>query len=570
MKRVIFSIYDDIKHIEDRWGISDHQVYQIKKYWDMLLDNKKQYAQEIGVEFKFYHNTMKDFEVNAGFDFAKVNLYKHHIMAELAEEYDEVMYVDMDVVFNTDENVFEVLDLSKGIHIKDQDESILNKDINKLFLEDVGQRSPTLKYHITKDLLGGGDNHITNTGIMIGKSETIKSIHYYDRMIEAAEKISQIRQNNLERDDAHIIRNYYYPNNESVFSYILEEYNIPYVLMDEEWHTILSDKARDINWDEIKIAHFVNKKFDAYWKKSKNCIYSIYIEIPDERLDNPRGHKDDKVNKSLRTKQRLMKYKDKLIQNHKNYAKAIGVEYFNFGYDEMYQDFSKQFTDLSEYDIINLYKVWLLDQLTREYDTVLYIDYDVYFHNNINAFDFLPAETQLCCQADTPLDAGVMPNARGYFEHYDKDFRNPQAKYWNAHALLQEEDLDGDNYVFNTGIMMASRKVMERLDYFSDIDEVIETMKELKEFSMYPPSIQASFGYDNETIMSYKVNKNGVPVHRLSKTWHHKHDYHTLKSYDKGSSEWDTSIAILKRDVKENNVVMTHFISKNFGLVFDK
>ncbi len=570
MKRVIFALYDDIEHIFDRWQINSHATEQINAYFDRLVHNKQQYAQKIGVDFKFYHNTMKDFEINAGFDFAKVNLYKHHRMAELANEYDEVMYVDMDVVFNTDENIFEALDLSKGIHIKDQDSDIVAKDLEGVLFNEIGQRSPTIKYHITKDLLDGQDNHVMNTGIMIGKSEHIKQINYYTRMFEAAEKIKQIRDENISRDDAHFLRAYYYPNNESIFSYIMEKYNIPYVLMDKEWHYIISAKPEVLDWDKIQIAHFVNKKFNAYFNDKSTCIFSIYIEIPDEKLDNPRGHKDDKVNKSLRTKQRLMAYKDKLIDNHKEYAEAIGAEYKNFGYDEQYIEFAKRFPDLSEYDIINLYKVWLLDQLTYEYDLVLYIDYDVYFHSKANAFHYLKAETALCCDTSTKEECEVFPNRRDYFSSYDKDFRNPQSKYWNAHALLQEEEFDGDNRVFNTGIMMASKKVIEQLDYFSDIEDVIETMKELKEFSMYPPKVQAAFGYDNEAIMSYKVEKNQVPVESLSKTWHNKHDYHTLKSYTYGSAEWEISKGILNRDVKEHNVIITHFISKNFGLVFDK
>ena len=34
------------------------------------------------------------------------------------------MYVDMDVLFNTDENVFDELDLNNGIHIIDKTESM--------------------------------------------------------------------------------------------------------------------------------------------------------------------------------------------------------------------------------------------------------------------------------------------------------------------------------------------------------------------------------------------------------------------------------------------------------------
>lgn len=570
MKRVIFTTYDDIDLVEDKWGTSGHARHQINEYFDRLVQNKKDYASKVGAKFVLFYNTMnKNLSIGDN-QFTKVNLYKHQLFAELAKDYDEVMYVDMDVVFNTNENVFEELDLSKGIHIKDRDEYVKNKDMSSVLYEMIGKRSPDIKYYITKDLLDGQDNHVMNTGIMIGRAGDIKKIKYAERMIEAAKKIEEIKSENISRKDAHFLRTYYYPNNESIFSYIVEKYKVPYVLMNEEWHYILDRSPVKPAWDKIKIAHFVNKKFNTYFEDKTTCIFSIYIDIPENKLDNPRGHSDDPVNKSLRTKQRLLKYKDHLYNNHVEYANAINSKYILFGYDDEYIEFSKRFPDLTEYDIINLYKVWLLDKLTHDYDLVLYIDYDVYFHNKVNAFNYLNAETVFCCNSSTKEEVNVRTDLPDYFETYDKDFRNPQAKYWNAHALLQEEDIDGDNCVFNTGIMMASRKVMEQIDYFSDINEVIETMKELKEFSMYPPKIQSSFGYDNETIMAYKVVKNNVQFESLNKTWHNKHEHHAVNSYTKGTADWHSSKLKLEKDVSDWETVMTHFISKNFGLVFDK
>ena len=263
-------------------------------------------------------------------------------------------------------------------------------------------------------------------------------------------------------------------------------------------------------------------------------------------------------------------YRHDLLNNHIDYANEIGAEYKHFSKDEEYEEFFKRFPDLSEYDVINLYKIHLLDKLTKEYDLVLYVDFDVYFNSCIDAFNYLPGEVKFCCDTATALQCGVTPSRRGYFENYDKCFRNPQTKYWNAHALLQEEDIDGDQVVFNTGIMMASRKVMDQIDYFSDINEVIETMKELKEFSMYPPKVQAQFGYDNETIMAYKTKKNNVAVFKLDKCWHYKHETNKLDSYNKGTLAYKQAKYEYEVSVKEHNVVMTHFISKNFGLVFNK
>ena len=570
MKRVIFTTYDDIEKENDQWGMNYYATESINEYFDRLISNKEEYANSlINVEFKFYHNTMKDFNVDTELEFTKANIYKHHIMAELAEEFDEVMYVDMDVVFNTEKNVFDELDLSKGIHIQVQTHEVTSKDIEGVMFENIGNRSPTLKYHITKDLLGGGGNHVMNTGIMIAKSAHIKKIKYIERLPSIIERIQEMRVSGVNDDKYKFLRMYYYPNNESIFSYIMESTDIPYEIMDERWHKIIKDVPQPLDWDNIEIAHFIGKKFSMFFQDKTKLIYSIYIEIPDERLDNPRGPKDDPVNKSKRTKERLAEYKDKLYDNHLEYAHAQKATYIHFGRDQRYEDFRARFPDLSEYDVINLYKVYLLDYMTHYYDLVLYVDFDVWFDKfEVNAFDWLMGEHLLCCDASNAEDSGVKLWDSLYLKNYDKDFRSPEAKYWNCHAMLSEEDVEPDNYVFNTGIMMASRKVMEKLGYFSDIDDVLAMMKDLKENSIYPPQVQESFGYDNETIMSYKVRMNNVFVQRLSETWHLKHMSEKIEAFDENTKEHQISKYKLKAEMAEHNTVMVHMISKNFGLLF--
>jgi len=102
MKRVIFTTYDNIDIPKDRWQVADHAQHMISEYFDRLIQNKKDYAEKIGVDWIFYHNQMDDMDIGDN-EFTKANLYKHVLFAQLAEKYDEVMYVDMDVIFNTNE-----------------------------------------------------------------------------------------------------------------------------------------------------------------------------------------------------------------------------------------------------------------------------------------------------------------------------------------------------------------------------------------------------------------------------------------------------------------------------------
>lgn len=573
MKRVIFTTYDNINLNVQNKGFSASEIEHTQKsdnakqmlvdeYFDRLVQNKKDYTKSIGVDFKFFHNTMKDFNVEGELEFTKANLYKHHLMAALAEEYDEVMYVDMDVLFNTDLNVFEEHDLSKGIHVKDQDSHVTRKNKEEIGkLSEVGLRSPLLKYHITKDLLDGQDNHVINTGIMIGRSNHIKQIRFIERMQEAIDKIEKIKE------DWSVLSDLYYPNNESIFSYILEKYNVPYVILKDEWHQI-HDQSGKIYPGNSYCMHFINKQFARFFKDKTYGIFSIHIDIEDENLDNPKSYPDNEMNKSKIAQVQFRKYKDRLLENHKEYAKAVGAEYALFERDGEYEKFKKKFSTLSEYDIVNLYKIYLLDKLSKKYDFILYIDMDVWFSDHKNIFESLPCNYAIGCQYDHPEWLGI-ENSKFYFYRYQKDFRNPEAKYWNAHALLSEEGLNPSNRVFNTGVVLASRYGMERLDYFSDIDDVLNTMKELKEDSMYPENIQASFGYDNETIFSYKVEKNKVNTHRLSDNWHCKHYYDVKESMEEGTRARKAAKIRFNSRVKKDKATIVHFISKNFGLVFD-
>ena len=574
MKRIIFTVYDDLNEVDDTYSLGTPAVKLVDEYLDRLVQNKKDYAESIGVDFKFYHNTMKDFDCDVSLEFTKVNLYKHHIMCKLAEEYDEVLYVDMDVVLNTKENMFDEHDLEKnGYHIKYQDNDIQSTQIKEVFFAEIGLRSPTLKYHITKAMLGGEDNediHVMNTGIMLANSKWIQKLDFINNMQFALDRLEQIKRKAIKENEQTYISLYFYPNNEALFAWMVLEYDIPFYNLDDEWHCIVNHEPKKYNFDDMKAIHFINKKFNSFFKDKTYAMFSIHVDIPDDRLDNPRGHYKSSVPKSKHVKDQLSKYKNALIDNHKEQANAINATYIHYSRDEQYEEFYKRFPHLSEYDVINLYKIWLLDKLTKEYDGVLYVDLDCYFTKiGISIFDYVPWEVAFCCNYQTVHDL-VINRTSNYFETYQYDFRSPHAKYWNTHALLAEEEIEDNCDIYNTGVMVASREVMNKLDYFSDIDKILSTMKELKEdeYSMYPPQIRKSFGYDNETITAYKVIKNNVFSFQLRDNWHFKHNENYPESYIKGSPTYVREKAHINENVNKRQII--HFISKNFSLVFDK
>ena len=74
-----------------------------------------------------------------------VNFYKIHLLYELAKQYDEVLYLDFDVVPMQDVDFFEHWDLTKGI-------AVLNNNDRVLVPENVDDSSTTIRSPISKVL----------------------------------------------------------------------------------------------------------------------------------------------------------------------------------------------------------------------------------------------------------------------------------------------------------------------------------------------------------------------------------------------------------------------------------
>ena len=258
----------------------------------------------------------------------------------------------------------------------------------------------------------------------------------------------------------------------------------------------------------------------------KKLVFSIFIDIPEERLDNPGWWEDGEqvvTDKSKQTKLALLKNADLVTQRQKQYANDIGADYRLFEWDYTYKNFFHTITtdhpEISEYDVVNFYKHRVMRDMAEEYDQICYLDFDVVPNTKEDIFTSHHIE-KCFIVADNNRQAirGKVMDVR----KYNMCIRNPASKYWNAHALLTEEGYDPDNDVFNTGIMVASSETIKKLDYFKDFDWMITRMTDVKhdEFSLYHPNIQRVFNYDNETVFSFWIKTREVEVQYMTKEWH--------------------------------------------------
>ena len=254
----------------------------------------------------------------------------------------------------------------------------------------------------------------------------------------------------------------------------------------------------------------------------KRVIFSVYVDVPEK--EHYATNFDFEINQNKKraelTRQGFKTHSDRLIQVKKDYAEKIGVDFLMYGYDSKYKDFLKEmnYEELTGYEIINFYKIYLLEKLAEEYDEILYLDFDAIPVTNENFFEFW----------DLTKGVVVLKNddqvrTHKTIQYLKQSTRSPTAKFYNAQAMLLEKGRSPKNNVINTGIIGISKEHVKQLKYFDNFKETIDLMTHLinDKDSMYPDNIRNMFRYDNETIFSYKLKMTGVPVQWFDEQWHY-------------------------------------------------
>jgi hypothetical protein len=282
-------------------------------------------------------------------------------------------------------------------------------------------------------------------------------------------------------------------------------------------------------------------------------IYSLYIDIPEEELDYQPPYLGETEPKTFKTKRLLREYYEWIKTRHIEYANHCNIEYKLFEYDLTYtrykEWFNQKYPMITSYNIVNFYKIHCLYELSKQYDEILYIDFDVIPLSNKIFFDHWDLSKGMAILTNrTQVDNSLLRIRKDSVSDTKHSIRSPTAKYWNTKALLIESNMSGINEVYNTGIIGANYESLQKLDYWNNFDSIIKRMTDLKDdkLSMYPSHIQRLFGYDNETIWSYKMKINNVNQQWLTPEWHHFMD------------KWNYIPA---------NTNLVHVINKNFHYV---
>lgn len=260
-------------------------------------------------------------------------------------------------------------------------------------------------------------------------------------------------------------------------------------------------------------------------------IFSVYIDFDENEFD-----KNNDLNKNIKSKKEFKDNYEFLKTFHEKYANEINVKYILYENDYNWKDYKKHFEKnypyVSKYNIVNFYKIQLMYDLLKKYDEILYLDFDVVPLTKENIFDAIEINNGIACKINHERDPEnylilstpkILKQKEDWFQESGMTFseRDPRAKYWNCRALLMENGFNGDNDVYNTGIILANRDGLNRLNYFENFDKTLKFMHQVKSTKgLWPSFIQSSFGYDNETLFSFKMKTNEVNLIELDDIWH--------------------------------------------------
>ena len=284
MKNVIFSFHAKIEDNQtrkesyfhdDTMNKSDRTHLQFTKYKQRLIDCKKKYAEQCDADFIFYDTIEKQF-LNDQFD--SINFYKHYLIKQLCQKYDNVLYLDFDVIPNTTQSFFTQHDMNKinVFAVNSTKQNVWTSDA-KLSRHDYAKtmRIHFGRYHmyckavcklamLSVDNIYNNDYHIANTGIIGGSAEALQKVDVIDNLDLCMDKLQQAKKENMFGDE---LTEYFFPNNEVFFSYLLEKNNIAWNNLPPAWHTVIyRTRKQTINDTKLLIknanmVHIIGKDF---------------------------------------------------------------------------------------------------------------------------------------------------------------------------------------------------------------------------------------------------------------------------------------------------------------------
>ena len=259
MKRIVYSIFNDNVD-QNHKSTNDFKLGQFRKYKQQIIQSQQNYAAKCGAEYKLFETTTTNYN---DIQFEKIKL-----LEQLAESYDQLLYLDFDVVpTDTAKNIFDSFDFNTiGIHplyrtpsIEELHDALTYKwfDTMNVYCKTCAKNAMLLLDGIT------GSDKVYNTGVIVAGKEVVKQLRFTDLRPQLDRLLDTAKDDNVYPEE---ISTTFYYNNEIYITYLIEQNNIPYTDLSSAWNFILDGYQPDISAGAYFI-HHVNKQFE----KSFEC-----------------------------------------------------------------------------------------------------------------------------------------------------------------------------------------------------------------------------------------------------------------------------------------------------------
>lgn len=249
MKRIIFSIYRE--DVDKHTSASSYKRNQFKKYKEQIIANHKAYAKLCGADYELITDVESNYDI--------IQFQKIELCNQFAKKYDEVLYIDFDVIINTDISFFEHFNLNT-LCMYNVPVIISNKVLSFRESDPKWEWHPMDMYvkacakNAMLQLEGGiSTNYVMNTGVIGCNKYSISSVDFK----ECSDIFFEAKKDNIYSNK---INRRWIPNNEVYISYMVEKYNLPYTNISLQWNFILDDTYKDVSAGAY-FYHVVNKEF---------------------------------------------------------------------------------------------------------------------------------------------------------------------------------------------------------------------------------------------------------------------------------------------------------------------
>ena len=258
MKRIIYSIYTD--NLEPHTSATDFKKSQFEKYKYELEESQKKYAKFCKADYILHKTSTVDYN---DVQFEKLLLLEKH-----AEDYDEMLYLDFDVIPISTVNYFEFHDMNKltshRLNRKPRDDELkkLLKRGKREHQQSVYVKTCAKNAMLSLHNINGNDLFI-NTGVVGCNREIAYKIDFSNKKNILYNILEEAKIDNLYPEE---ISNWFFHNNEVYLSYIIEKYNIPFMDIGMAWNFILDGYCKKPS-AAAHLLHHVNKEFEISFGK---------------------------------------------------------------------------------------------------------------------------------------------------------------------------------------------------------------------------------------------------------------------------------------------------------------